>query len=112
MRDYYRQLGLTRGADLNEIRRAYRELARRCPSSRGSHGVGERLASLHHAYEMLSGRAQRRGCAERSRWSAGREAAFADEVDVDFPSVSSLVDRMRESFFGRCPDGRCRRRCG
>ena len=37
------------------------------------------------------------------RWSAGREAAFADEVDVDFPSVASFVDRMRASFFGPAP---------
>ena len=104
MRDYYRQLGLPHGADLNEIRRAYRELARQCQSSRGNHGVGECLASLHHAYEMLSGQDRRRGSgAERPRWSAGWEAAFADEVDIDFPSVSSVVDRMRESFFGPAP---------
>ena len=101
MRDYYRMLGLPHGADLNEIRRAYRELARRCQSSRGNHGGPDRLASLHHAYEMLSGQDRRRADGgEWARWSAGREPAFADEVDVDFPSVSSLVDRMRESFFG------------
>ncbi len=94
MRDYYRLLGLPHGADLEEIRRAYRELARRCQSSRGSDGPTDRLASLHHAYEMLSGQ-------DRRRWdAAGREPAFADEVDVDFPSISSLVERMRESFFG------------
>ncbi len=104
MRDYYRLLGLLHGADLNEIRRAYRELARRCQSSGANHDVGERLASLHHAYQMLSGQDRRRGHrAERPRWAAGREAAFADEVDVDFPSVSSLVKRMRSSFFGPAP---------
>ena len=97
MRDYYRLLGLPHGADLDEIRRAYRELARRCQSSRGSHSAPERLASLHHAYEMLGGQHRRRSDA------AGREPAFADEVDVDFPSISSLVDRMRESFFGPTP---------
>ena len=104
MRDYYRQLGLPHGADLNEIRRAYRELARPCQSSRGNPDVGECLASLHHAYEMLSGQDRRRGSgAERPRWSTGREAAFADEVDINFPSMSSVVDRMRESFFGPAP---------
>ena len=36
----------------------------------------------------------------RGRRAAGREPAFIDEVDVDFPSVSSLVDRMRKSFWG------------
>ena len=97
MRDYYRLLGLPHGADLNEIRRAYRELARLCQSSWDDHGATDRLASLHHAYEMLGG--QDRRCPD----AAGRELAFADEVDVDFPSISSLVDRMRESFFGATP---------
>ena len=104
MRDYYRILGLPRGADLNHVRRAYRQLARQCQSSRGSHGTAGRLASLHHAYEMLSGQDHRPADgAERAWWSTGRETAFADEVDVDFPSVSSLIDRMRESFFGPKP---------
>ena len=104
MHDYHRLLGLPHDADLNEIRRTYRELARQCQSSRGNHGGRECLASLHHAYETLSGQDRRRGYgAERPRRSAGREAAFADEVDIDFPSVSSLVDRMRESFFGPPP---------
>ena len=102
MRDHYRTLGLPHSADLNEIRRAYRKLARRCRSGRDDHGGGERLASLHIAYQMLSGQDRLRADrAEWARWSAGREAAFADEVDVDFPSIASLVDRMRESFFGQ-----------
>jgi len=28
------------------------------------------------------------------------DRAFSDEVDIDFPSVSRLVTRMRRSFFG------------
>ena len=104
MRDFYRPLGLPYGADLSEIRRAYRELARRCQSSRSSSRAGDRLASLHHAHEMLSDLEGRRGRgAKRPRHSAGREAPFTDEVDIDFPSVSCLVDRMRASFFGPAP---------
>jgi len=63
------------------------------------------LASLHRAYEMLTDHDRRRSVeAARARWrSAAREAVFADEVDIDFPSVSSLVDRMRESFLGPVP---------
>ena len=99
-------LGLPRNASLDEIRRAYRELARRCRPRLGRHGAAERLASLHRAYEMLNDQDRpRTGETEpaRGQRSAGREPAFADEVDVDFPSVSSLVDRMRESFFGPAP---------
>ena len=102
MRNYYRMFGLSHSADRNEIRRAYRELARRCQSRPETPGASpERLASLHRAYEVLSGRAsQSANIGDPARGSAGREAAFADEVDIDFPSVSSLVNRMRDSFFG------------
>ena len=101
MRDRDHPFGPPQGGDLNEIRRAYRELARQCRSSRRTDGVDGQLASTHHAYEMLSGPGRPRG-AERPR-CAGREAAFVDEVDVDFPTMSSLVDRMRASFFGPTP---------
>ena len=103
--DYYRVLGLSRQAGLDEVRRAYRELARRCRPRPGDHGAAERLASLHRAYEMLTDQDRRRSV-EAGRAlgrSAGREPVFADEVDVDFPSVSSLVDRMKESFLGPVP---------
>ena len=104
MRDHDPRFGLPHGADLNEIRRAYRELARRCQSSRGKRGARDRLTSLHRADQKLIGQGGLRGDrAGPTRWSAGREAAFADEVDVDFPSMASLVDRMRESFFGSPP---------
>ena len=32
--------------------------------------------------------------------TAGRGEWFADEVAIDFPSVSDLLDRMRHAFFG------------
>ncbi len=101
MRDNDRPLGLPHGGDLDEIRRVYRDLARQCQSRHGTEGAGGRLASIHHAYEILSDPGRQHSGTERSRCSAGRETAFADEVDIDFPSVSSLVARMRASFFGR-----------
>ena len=101
MRHDHRMLGLPHSADPGEIRRAYRELARRYQSAGDDHGMPDRLASLHRAYQLLSVQGhRRRDDAERS---AGRESAFSDEVDVDFPAVSSLVDRMRETFFGPTP---------
>ncbi len=93
MRDHNHPFELPQGADLNEIRRAYRELARRCQSRRETHGSAGRLGSLHQAREVLRAVAD-----DRTRRAAGREHAFVDEVDIDFPSVSGLVDRMRESF--------------
>jgi DnaJ-class molecular chaperone len=106
MRDYFRRLGLPASADLREIRRAYRELARRCRPVAGDPGAAERLASLHRAYEVLSDPGRTSADApSRSRGRGVRcESAFADEVDIDFPSMSALVDRMRSSFFGPLPD--------
>jgi len=101
MRDYFRRLGLPEDADLREIRRAYRELARRCRSERGDDAVEGRLASLHRAYEALSDRHRcGAGASVAARLPGGRESAFADEVDIDFPSVAALVDRMRAWLLG------------
>jgi DnaJ-class molecular chaperone len=103
MRDYYRRLGLPPFADLHEIRRAYRELARRIRAASDDRGAAARLGSLHRAYEVLSDQERRRvdGTGPvRGYRMTGRENAFADEVDVDFPSVSNLVGRMRSAFFG------------
>lgn len=106
MRDYFRRLGLPESADLQEIRRAYRELARRCRPAAGDPGAAERLASLHRAYEVLSDPGRMAAAAPAPSRARGGwcESAFADEVDIDFPSVSALVDRMRSSFFGPSPD--------
>lgn len=103
MRDYHRRLGPSHSPNLDEIRRAYRDLARRCRPRRGTHETGERLASSHFAHEILSDPQRQRPDGAFGRRASGREHVFTDEVDVDFPSVSNLVDRMRQSFFGDAP---------
>ncbi len=71
MRDYYDILGVSRDAGADEIKRAHRQLTRRYhPDISGD----ELSVSFAHC--------------------------LADEVDVDFPSVLTVLDRMRESFFG------------
>ena len=99
MSDYHRRLGLPHSPTRHEVRRAYRELARRCRARRGDPGSGGRLDSWHVAYAVSP--PARAGAAPGPRAAeAGCEDAFRDEVDVDFPSMSKLVDRMRRSFFG------------
>ena len=109
MHDYYRRLGLPSSADINEVRRAYRELARRSRPRGGdhasSHASVNRLASLHRAYETLTDPRGAGVHADGALRGSGREPAFADEIDIDFPSVSSLVDRMRASFFDAADEG-------
>lgn len=102
MDEYYRRLGLPPSADINEVRRAYRELARRCRADEDDvrHASADRLASLHRAYETVTDPRQGAAGADGDPGGSGHEAAFADEIDVDFPSASRLVGRMRASFFG------------
>jgi hypothetical protein len=81
MRDYYDVLGVAPDAGADEIKRAHRQLTRRYhPDITGD----DPLVSM--------------------------SGVLADDVLVDFPSVLSVLDRMRDSFFGaarradRAPD--------
>jgi len=71
MRDYYDVLGVARDAGADEIKRAHRQLTRRY-------------------HPDISG----------DELSVSAADCLADEVDVDFPSVLSVLDRMRHQFFG------------
>lgn len=83
MRDYYDILGVRRDAGAEEIRRACRHLARRYhPDLSGDDQVGD-----------------------AADW-------FCDEIDIDFPSIDALLDRMRASFFGLTSSGSPRRAGG
>ncbi len=99
MRDYYDVLGVSPGAGADEIQRAYRQLARRYHPD---------ISGDDRAPRSWKCRAPTRCCAIRRAadrttpgCSAGTRADWmGDEVAIDFPSVSSLLDRMRHSFFG------------
>jgi hypothetical protein len=74
MRDYYDVLGVSPDAGADEIKRAHRQLTRRYhPDISGEEVVGCVVDCL------------------------------ADEVAIDFPSVSTVLDRMRHAFFGDRP---------
>jgi hypothetical protein len=77
MRDYYDVLGVAPDAGADEIRRAHRQ-----------------LTSRYHP--DITGEDP----------SVSVAGVLADEVHLDFPSVLSVLDRMRQSFFGasRRPD--------
>jgi hypothetical protein len=71
MRDYYDVLGVARDAGADEIKRAHRQLTRRY-------------------HPDISG----------DELSVTAADCLADEVHLDFPSVLTVLDRMRHSFFG------------
>ena len=105
MSDYRRRLGLPHSPTLHEVRRAYRDLARRSRAQRGEPGRGERLDTWHVAYAVDApdgdGAAAGRGLSVAAPGRAeASDEAFRDEVDIDFPSMAKLVDRMRRAFLG------------
>lgn len=102
MRDYYDVLGVGRDAGADEIKRAYRQLARRYHPDISGDDRGSVFLEVSRAYEILRNPARRRSYDARlARDVAGPRADWlADEVAIDFPSVSNVLDRMRHSFFG------------
>jgi molecular chaperone DnaJ len=105
MRDYYDVLGVSPDAGADEIKRAYRQLARRYHPDISGDDRAVAFLEAARAYETLAD-PRRRRCYDAERASgtagpsAGREEWFADEVAIDFPSVSDLLDSMRHAFFG------------
>ena len=71
MRDYYDILGVSGDAGADEIKRAHRQLTRRYHPDISGDELGVSVADC-----------------------------LADEVNVDFPSVLTVLERMRHSFFG------------
>ena len=104
MRDYYDVLGVSPDAGADEIRRAYRQLARRYhPDISGDdRAVAFVEAARAYTSSPMRGGASRTMPAPASpeHPATSRVDWFADEVAIDFPSVSDLLDRMRHAFFG------------
>jgi molecular chaperone DnaJ len=99
MRDYYDVLGVAPGAGAEEIKRAYRQLARRYHPDISSDERGAAFLEVSRAYEVLRDPERRRSY-DANLVAGTRADWLGDEVAIDFPSVSSVLDRMRDSFFG------------
>jgi len=104
MRDYYDVLGVGADAGADEIKRAYRQLARRYHPDISGDDRGVAFVELARAYEALSDPARRRSYDAALRYPPprGRDSVgpLDDEVAIDFPSVANVLDRMRHAFFG------------
>jgi DnaJ-class molecular chaperone len=104
MRDYYEVLGVSPDAGADEIKRAYRQLARRYHPDISGDDRGSAFLEAARAYEVLNDPQRRRSYDARRRRptqrpSPARSEWFADEIAIDFPSVANLLDRMRHAFF-------------
>jgi molecular chaperone DnaJ len=105
MRDYYDVLGVSRDAGADEIKRAYRQLARRYHPDISGDDRGSFFLEVSRAYEVLRDPSRRRAYDSglTGETAGGRADWLADEIAIDFPSVASVLDRMRHSFFGQSP---------
>jgi DnaJ-class molecular chaperone len=108
MRDYYQILGVPKDAGADEIKRAYRRLARRYhPDISGDERPGAFL-EVAEAYDVLRDPATRLRYDRVRRGSpsgrVGHATWFDDEIAIDFPSIGSVLDRIQGAFFGPEPD--------
>jgi molecular chaperone DnaJ len=105
MRDYYDVLGVSPDAGADEIKRAYRQLARRYHPDISGDERGTAFLEAVRAYEVLNDPQRRRHydavrCRREKPAISSRSDWLADEVAIDFPSISDLLDSMRDAFFG------------
>ena len=105
MRDYYEVLGVAPDAKAADIKRAYRRLARRYHPDISGDERSTSFREVARAFEVLGDPERRRtyDAALRESVIGARPDWLADEVHVDFPSVLTVLDRMRHSFFGDAP---------
>src|SRR5919201_5871250 len=94
-RDYYEVLGVARGADDGEIKRAFRRLARDVhPDVSEAPDAQERFREVVEAYEVLSKR-ETRELYERFGYAGLRGGGFTP-TQFDFGSLTDLLP----AFFG------------
>src|SRR5216110_1820642 len=94
-RDYYELLGVARGADEGEIKKAFRRLARELhPDVSEAPDAQERFREVVEAYEVLS-KSETRELYDRFGHAGLRSGGFAP-TQFDFGSLSDLFS----AFFG------------
>lgn len=102
--DHYAVLGLGSDASPEDIRRAYRELARRVhPDVCADADAAERFAAVARAYEILA------DPASRARYDLAREGLppppAPDPYEEERGSVYDIFRSKRGVGFGRRPPG-------
>lgn len=100
-RDYYVVLGLTREATETEIKRAFRELARKHhPDVASANENGERFREINEAYAVLSDRESR---ARYDRWGHADDgnSGLSAVVDAAQEIINDVFRRRRGKHKGK-----------
>jgi molecular chaperone DnaJ len=105
-RDYYEVLGVERGAEAGEIKKAYRRLAMECHPDHhpGDHTAEERFKELAEAYQVLSD-PEKRQLYDRFGHQGPRQAGFQG-----FGGVEDILSHFAEFFGGGFGFGAARTR--
>lgn len=99
MADYYETLGVSRDADKEEIKQAYRRLARKYhPDVNKEPGAEERFKEINRAYEVLSEPEMRARYDRFGEAGVGGAAAGAGGFQ-DFGDFGGFAADIFESFF-------------
>ncbi len=112
-KDYYKILGVSRDATQDEIKRAYRKLARKYhPDVSKAPDAEERFKELGEAYEVLKDPEKRAAYDQLGgRWQAGEEFRPPPDWDAGFEfsgggfTGASGFSEFFESLFGRAAHG-------
>lgn len=88
-KSHYETLGVAPGADGNEIRTAYRRLARKYHPDAGEGASPERFRDVRTAYEELSDTEKRREYDRRRTESADWAQQYEDERPEGYPRYTS-----------------------
>ena len=98
-RDYYEILGVSRSADKEELKRAYRRLARKYhPDVNKEPGAEERFKEINRAYEILSDPEMK---ARFDRFGeAGVSGGGASGFSTDFSDFTDIFESFFSGFSG------------
>ena len=98
-RDYFKVLGVDRGADADAIKRSFRKLARQYHPdvNPGDKGAEAKFKEISEAYEVLSDPDKRRRYEQFGQyWSHAGGAAGMGGVDVDFGRYGNFDDFIND----------------
>ena len=98
-RDYFKVLGVERGADADTVKKAFRKLARQYHPdvNPGDKGAEAKFKEVSEAYEVLSDPDKRRRYEQFGQyWNQAGAAGGAGGVDVDFGRYGNFDDFIND----------------